>query len=96
MVDLVSSLSKFRMAKKAEYEDALLKRRMNNRHTTNHGPTNNLDIDKDLLFIEGYWPGNIKIIRNAVGAGPKGDRTGRTGGAVDMYGNYFEKGYLYP
>ena len=39
-------------------------------------------------FIEGHWDGEIKIIRNAA---PKG-----RSGVVDMYGNYFEKGYLYP
>ncbi|KAL4930683.1 uncharacterized protein BDV17DRAFT_258331 [Aspergillus undulatus] len=37
---------------------------------------------------EGHWKGEVKIVRNAT---PKG-RTGM----VDMYGNYFEKGYLYP
>lgn len=41
-----------------------------------------------MTFIEGHWKGEIKVIRNAM---PKG----RTG-VVDMYGNYFEKGYLYP
>jgi hypothetical protein len=39
-------------------------------------------------FVEGHWKGEVKIVRNAA---PKG----RTG-VVDMYGNYFEKGYLYP
>ncbi|KAL4944201.1 hypothetical protein BDV06DRAFT_112432 [Aspergillus oleicola] len=38
--------------------------------------------------VEGHWKGEVKIVRNAT---PKG-RTGM----VDMYGNYFEKGYLYP
>lgn len=44
--------------------------------------------DIDMKFVEGHWQGEIKVIRNAT---PKG----RTG-VVDMYGNYFEKGYLYP
>ena len=44
--------------------------------------------DVDMKFIEGHWKGEIKVIRNVT---PKG----RTG-VVDMYGNYFEKGYLYP
>ncbi|EXJ94761.1 hypothetical protein A1O1_03159 [Capronia coronata CBS 617.96] len=44
--------------------------------------------DLDMKFIEGHWKGEIKVIRNPT---PKG----RTG-VVDMYGNYFEKGYLYP
>ncbi|ETI25009.1 hypothetical protein G647_04379 [Cladophialophora carrionii CBS 160.54] len=44
--------------------------------------------DIDMKYVEGHWKGEIKVIRNAI---PKG----RTG-VVDMYGNYFEKGYLYP
>lgn len=37
-------------------------------------------------FADGYWPGEVKVIRNHGG-------TGR--GKVDWYGNYFEKGYIY-
>lgn len=96
MLDLVSSLSKFRKAKKAQYEDALLKRRINNRHNSSNALNHSVGMDIDVLFVDGYWAGNIKIVRNTLGAGPKGSRTGRTEGAVDMYGNYFEKGYLYP
>jgi len=44
--------------------------------------------DIDMKHVEGHWQGEIKVVRNAM---PKG-RTGM----VDMYGNYFEKGYLYP
>ncbi|KAL6246101.1 hypothetical protein RBB50_007254 [Rhinocladiella similis] len=52
-------------------------------------PTANGDVnDIDMKFVEGHWKGEIKVIRNPT---PKG----RTG-IVDMYGNYFEKGYLYP
>lgn len=39
-------------------------------------------------YVEGYWKGEVKIVRNPT---PKG-----RSGMVDMYGNYFEKGYLYP
>ncbi|GAD93324.1 conserved hypothetical protein [Paecilomyces variotii No. 5] len=38
--------------------------------------------------VEGHWKGEVKIVRNA-------EPRGRSG-VVDMYGNYFEKGYLYP
>jgi hypothetical protein len=51
------------------------------------GPAGDVN-DIDMKFIEGHWEGEIKVVRNAI---PKG----RTG-VVDMYGNYFEKGYLYP
>jgi hypothetical protein len=40
------------------------------------------------LHVEGHWKGEVKIVRNA---SPKG-----RSGVVDIYGNYFEKGYLYP
>ncbi|KAK2743570.1 hypothetical protein FQN55_007168 [Onygenales sp. PD_40] len=40
------------------------------------------------VSVEGYWKGEVKIIRNPA---PKG-----RSGFVDMYGNYFERGYLYP
>ncbi|OAX80876.1 hypothetical protein ACJ72_04786 [Emergomyces africanus] len=42
------------------------------------------------LYVAGYWKGEVKIVRNPM---PKGRRSG---GFVDIYGNYFERGYLYP
>lgn len=39
-------------------------------------------------YVEGHWKGEVKIVRNPV---PRG-----RSGMVDMFGNYFEKGYLYP
>lgn len=57
------------------------------RPTTSSGPATEVN-DIDMQFIEGHWKGEIKVVRNS---NPKG----RTG-VVDMYGNYFEKGYLYP
>lgn len=39
-------------------------------------------------YVEGHWKGEVKIVRNPI---PKG-----RSGMVDMFGNYFEKGYLYP
>ncbi|KAH0845884.1 Leucine Rich Repeat domain protein [Fonsecaea pedrosoi] len=57
-------------------------------HTPSGSSTHGEINDLDMKFVEGHWKGEIKVIRNAT---PKG----RTG-VVDMYGNYFEKGYLYP
>lgn len=37
-------------------------------------------------FADGYWPGEVKVVRNHGGTGT---------GKVDLYGNYFEKGYNY-
>lgn len=37
-------------------------------------------------FADGYWPGEVKAVRNHAGTGI---------GKVDLYGNYFEKGYIY-
>jgi hypothetical protein len=58
------------------------------RPQTPAGPKGSEFNDIDMPFVEGHWKGEIKVIRNAT---PRG----RTG-VVDMYGNYFEKGYLYP
>jgi len=91
MLDVVAELAKFRREKKAEYEAALLQWRIaNNPHRTmNGGVVDGTTTDeKDLPFVEGHWKGEIRVVRNAA---PKG----RTG-VVDVYGNYFEKGYLYP
>jgi hypothetical protein len=92
LIDVVAELAKFRREKKKEYEDALLKWRIRNNR---HNPYNGVHLDgatttdgKDTPYVEGHWKGEIKIVRNAA---PKG----RTG-TVDVYGNYFEKGYLYP
>lgn len=40
------------------------------------------------LHVEGHWKGEVKVVWNPT---PKG-----RSGVVDLYGNYFEKGYLYP
>ena len=95
MLDVVAELAKFRREKKAEYEAAVLRWHIvNNPHNpyniSNDTVANgNVLLDeKDMPYVEGHWKGEIKIVRNAA---PKG----RTG-IVDMYGNYFEKGYLYP
>jgi hypothetical protein len=58
----------------------------NGRPETPSGNTESNDLD--MKFVEGHWKGEIKVVRNAM---PKG-----RSGMVDMYGNYFEKGYLYP
>lgn len=88
VVNLVAGLTKFRKEKKREHEDACLQ--WKNRDHINSVIPDGIAVrdKKDMPFVEGYWEGEIKIIRNAT---PKG----RTG-VVDMYGNYFEKGYLYP
>ncbi|KAL3463182.1 hypothetical protein BJX64DRAFT_129555 [Aspergillus heterothallicus] len=110
VVDLVAELASFRRRKKSQYEQAVRhnyqQRSMNESpssqscHTT--GPVSNLSpaptlrassplpgpVTSMTQHVEGHWKGEVKIVRNA---SPKG-RTGM----VDMYGNYFEKGYLYP
>ena len=90
-VDVVAELAAFRRAKKAEYERVV--RRERGRRSTNStgvlsmlttsGPQTSL-----VHFVEGHWKGEVKVVRNPV---PK-----VRSGIVDMYGNYFEKGYLYP
>ncbi|KAJ5677681.1 uncharacterized protein N7477_003314 [Penicillium maclennaniae] len=90
-VDVVAELAAFRRNKKAEYEQAV--RRERGRRSTNaSGVSGFLTIPGPHVsmahFVEGHWKGEVKIVRNPT---PK-----VRSGMVDMYGNYFEKGYLYP
>ncbi|KAL4921583.1 hypothetical protein BDW62DRAFT_113273 [Aspergillus aurantiobrunneus] len=109
-VDLVSELASFRRRKKLEYEQAVrhsLQRRSTNDTLSPQSPFSQgsapvLSPSTSVRalspvpgprlsianHVEGYWKGEVKIVRNAT---PKG-----RSGMVDMYGNYFEKGYLYP
>ncbi|KAI9036855.1 uncharacterized protein KD926_001243 [Aspergillus affinis] len=108
-VDLVAELAAFRRAKKVEYEEVV--RRDRKRRST-VGSASLLSPSTSSIrsvspspsirftgvvstaqlsmaqFVKGHWKGEVKIVRNAA---PKG-----RSGVVDMYGNYFEKGYLYP
>ncbi|KAL3472755.1 hypothetical protein BJX99DRAFT_208728 [Aspergillus californicus] len=110
IVDLVSELASFRRRKKLEYEQAV--RRNYQRRDTNEtlspdtcystGSARAVSPSPSLRtlspapgplvsiahHVEGHWKGEVKIVRNAT---PKG-----RSGMVDMFGNYFEKGYLYP
>jgi len=90
-VDLVAELAAFRRAKKAEYE-RVVRRERGRRSTIGSGASSFLSMSAPQIsmahFVEGHWKGEVKVVRNPT---PKG----RTG-TVDMYGNYFEKGYLYP
>jgi len=88
-LDVVQELAAWRKERKKAYEDELERyRRKRGMNGLPHG-TSSFDVsDIDMPFVEGHWKGEVKVVRNAA---PKG----RTG-VVDMYGNYFEKGYLYP
>lgn len=90
-IDLVAELAAFRRAKKAEYEQVV--RRERGRRSTNgmgisSTPAATTTQISMAHFIEGHWKGEIKIVRNPTSK--------MRSGMVDMYGNYFEKGYLYP
>ncbi|KAB8257192.1 hypothetical protein BDV32DRAFT_86545 [Aspergillus pseudonomiae] len=111
-VDLIAELAAFRRSKKAEYENLLRRdrKRRSTIGTTSSllSPSGSLSSFGPLSpspslstlatasapqlalshYVEGYWKGEVKIVRNPA---PKG-----RSGVVDMYGNYFEKGYLYP
>ncbi|KAJ5257074.1 hypothetical protein N7478_013178 [Penicillium angulare] len=90
-VDLVAQLAAFRREKKGEYE-ALVTRERKRRSTCGTGVSSIFSACSAQVsmahFVEGYWKGEVKIVRNPT---PK-----VRSGVVDMYGNYFEKGYLYP
>ncbi|CAG7976150.1 unnamed protein product [Penicillium nalgiovense] len=91
MIDLVAELAAFRRGKKAEYE-RVVRRERERRSTLGTGASSLLMPSSPHIslshYVEGHWKGEVKVVRNPM---PK-VRTG----TVDMYGNYFEKGYLYP
>jgi len=82
-LDVVATLSAYRRSRKAAYETEMAK-------FARFKAALRPEDAEGLLppFVEGYWTGEIKVVRNSA---PKG-----RSGVVDMYGNYFEKGYLYP
>jgi hypothetical protein len=98
MVNVVDELAKWRKERKAAFEEAVFRWRAAQSGILQRGTLSRsigemlnsaaLRDDRDIPFVEGHWKGEIKVIRNSA---PKG----RTG-IVDVYGNYFEKGYLYP
>jgi hypothetical protein len=99
MVDLIAELAAWRKERKKAYEDAVMRLRLSRgvrrSGTFGRGIDSSSSVadgmgldERDMPFVEGHWKGEIRVVKNAV---PKG----RTG-VVDMYGNYFEKGYLYP
>lgn len=104
-VDVVAELSAFRRRKKAEYESLVRRRRDTASSLLSASPSFRssspaTSVSNSTLsatpapalrlphYVEGHWNGEVKVVRNA-------DPKGRSG-VVDMYGNYFEKGYLYP
>jgi len=88
MVDVVAELAAWRRERKTVYSNEVRRRCMIRGVSGSTSPSNTETSAADMLFVDGYWSGEVKVVRNAA---PKG----RTG-VVDMYGNYFEKGYLYP
>lgn len=84
-LDVVQELAAFRRAKRTAYNDLLQKERM--QRFSSGGPEARRP-SAVPPFVEGYWKGQVKIVRNPVPT--------QKSGMVDLYGNYFEKGYLYP
>ena len=46
-------------------------------------------MQRGIRFVDGYWPGEVKVIRGGRLNGPAAD------GTIDYYGNYFEKTGVY-
>lgn len=92
MLDVKSELAKWRRERKMAYEQALLGRTRNGSASGNGAATTARAADADV-YVEGYWDGEIKVLHdNKQVVKGKLERTGN----VDVYGNYFEGGYLYP
>ena len=82
MLDVVGELAKWRKERKAAYEKEV--------ERVDGTPGRLADAD---VYVEGYWSGEVKVVRNAKQiASGKMERQGK----VDVFGNYFEGGYLYP
>lgn len=95
-VDLVSILATFRRTRKSQFED-LQKADRDRRRETRRMESSPISLSLPSTptlphslptHVEGHWTGEVNVVRNAE---PKG----RTG-VVDIFGNYFENGYLYP
>jgi hypothetical protein len=93
-VDLVSILATFRRTRKSRFEDLQKADRDKRRETQRmespilSSPSTPTSPHALPTHVEGHWTGEVNVVRNAE---PKG----RTG-VVDIFGNYFENGYLYP
>ena len=86
LVDLVGELASWRKQKKIAYETAMAQF---SRFRPGVSDEEETKVGEVLPpFVEGYWKGEVKVVRNAAPSGRSG--------IVDIYGNYFEKGYLYP
>lgn len=87
MLDVVAELAAWRRERKSAYEAQVLERRRRPSSVTQ----NLADLN---VFVEGYWSGEVKVIRNAKKNIPKGKMERQ--GEFDSYGNFFQNGYLYP
>lgn len=92
MVDVVAVLAQWRRERKAVYQEELLKHRRSSSSTSASGSLGRLaDME---TFVEGYWSGEVKVVRTSPRNVPKGKMERQ--GNVDVFGNYYEGGYLYP
>ena len=88
-VEVVAELAKWRRERKAIYEEEVARRIRS--YSSIQGTGRLADSE---VYVEGHWTGEVKVIRNAKKNVPKGKMERQ--GNVDVYGNYFEGGYLYP
>lgn len=94
MLDVVAELAKWRRERKAAYESASGLHKHRRRSSAARGQADCARLAEMDVFVEGYWNGEVKVIRNARKSVTKGKMERQ--GNVDVYGNYFEGGYLYP
>ena len=90
MLDVVAELAKWRRERKAAYEGEVQNRA---RRASSTFVSVGSKLAESENYVDGYWSGEVKVVRNAKQASKgKMERQGN----VDVYGNYFEGGYLYP
>lgn len=88
-LDVVAEIAKWRRERKAAHEE---ERRRQMRLNASLGRVIDKLADAET-YVEGYWTGEIKVVRTAK---PKSQGKHERAGNVDVYGNYYEGGYLYP
>ena len=95
-VDLVAELAAWRRARRQEYTDAVIRWKLARPAVLNRSSGANVAKkasddtfdERDMPVVPGHWKGEVQVVKNPHARARLG--------VVDVYGNYFEKGYLYP
>ena len=97
-VDLVAELAAWRRARRQEYTDAVIRWKLARPAVLHRSSganaakrateSDDMFDERDMPVVAGHWKGEVQVVKNPHARARLG--------VVDVYGNYFEKGYLYP